>query len=540
MKNLLLLLVVMFGLKNLHSQSREEKIDKLISSYYHLNRFNGSVLVAEKGKIFFEKSYGIKNFQTREKNTNQSIYRIYSTTKSFTATVVLLLEKQGKLSLQDKLSKYFPKFPKGDSITIEQLLTHTSGIQNNVNPAETKDEETFLNFISVQPLDFSPGSKWSYSNSNYYLLGYIINKTAGMSYQQAVQKYILDPLGMTSTGFGFKDLKDKNKATGYDFLSKNNSREGVNYDYNHPHAAGAMYSTVEDLYKYEEGLKNFKILDKETLEKAQSRFHNYDYGYGWTVESIQGKTVIGHGGAGPGFLSFFSRIPQDDITVIVLSNTFDGGVPEVYKGIISLLYNHPYHLPKNVKISPEQQNRIKGLYQSADRNLYISAKDGSISYFDSKDSSGDTFFAENEKKFYVINYENDKIHFEFEAGKNGEINSLKITKNGKLIREAKKISSSFLWGAVGDSTPNGWNGPDVQLTPNSRNKNILEARNVALKPGNLKFRGNNEWAMELGINEASHLVKYGNNIKITEPGTYDIILDMTNEINPAYQVIKKQ
>lgn len=539
MKHLFLLMLVFLGCKNLYSQSREEKIDKLIRSYEHLSRFSGSVLVAEKGKIIFEKSYGIKNFQTGEKNTNQSIYRIYSTTKSFTATVVLLLDKQGKLSLQDKLSQYFPKFPKGDSITIEQLLTHTSGIQNNTNPAQTKDEETFLNFISAQPLDFSPGSKWSYSNSNYYLLGYIISKTAEMSYQQAIKKYILDPLNMTNTGFGFKDLKDKNKATGYEFLSGNNFREGVSYDYDHPHAAGAMYSTVEDLYRYEEGLKNFKILDKETLEKAQASFHNYGYGYGWTVESIQGKTVIGHGGAGPGFLSFFSRIPQDDITVIVLSNIFDGGVPEVYKGIMSLLYNHPYHLPKNVKISSEQQNRIKGLYRSADRNIYISAKDGLVSYFDSKDSSGDTFFPENEKKFYVINYENDRIYFKFEAGKNGEISSLKITKNGKLIREAKKINNSFLWGAVGDSTPNGWNGPDVKLTPNSKNKNILEARSVMLKPGELKFRANNEWALELGINDTNHLVKYGNNIKITEAGTYDIILDMTNEINPVYQVIKK-
>lgn len=538
-KNLLLLTAIIFCSKTLHCQSGTEKIEKLASAYYDIGRFNGSILVAEKGKVIFEKSYGVKNFQTQEKNTNQSIYRIYSTTKSFTATVILLLEKQGKLSLQDNLSKYFPDFKKGEHITIEQLLTHTSGIQNNTDPEQTKDEKTFLNYIAAQPLDFSPGSQWNYSNSNYYLLGYIISKTAGMSYQKAIQKYILDPLKMTGTGFGFKTLKNKNKTTGYEFLSKNNSIEALVYDYDHPHAAGAMYSTVGDLYLYEEGLKHFKILDRETLKKAQTSFKNYGYGYGWGVDMIQGKTVIGHNGAGLGFLSFFSQIPQDDISVIILSNIMDGSVSEMHKGIISLMYHLPYDIPRNIKLSSEQQHQLKGLYQSSDTHFYISVNDGLLSFFDSKDGNGTFLTAENEKKFYVVNSMGDKIYFEFEADKNGNITTLRTIKNGKLIKEAQKISPVFLWGATGDSTPGGWDGPDIPLTPSSKNKNILEARNVVLKKGEIKFRANNEWAMELGINDANQVVKHGKNIRIPEPGSYDIILDMTNEIKPAYQVIKK-
>ncbi|EJL74852.1 penicillin-binding protein, beta-lactamase class C [Chryseobacterium populi] len=127
--------------------------------------------MAEKGKIIFEKSFGIQDFQTQKKNTNQSRYRIYSTTKTFTATIILLLNEEGKLSLNDKLSKYYPDFPKGDSITIENLLTHTSGIPEGTNPEETKSEALLLKSLYGKPFAFSPGTSWGYSNPNYYLLG---------------------------------------------------------------------------------------------------------------------------------------------------------------------------------------------------------------------------------------------------------------------------------------------------------------------------------------------------------------------------------
>ncbi|MFP7655923.1 serine hydrolase [Chryseobacterium proteolyticum] len=538
MKNLLLFATILLLCQSVQSQSKKEKIEKLISAYSQLNRFNGSVLVSEKGKIIFEKSYGIKNFQTQEKNTNQSIYRIYSTTKSFTATTILLLNDMGKLSLQDKLTKYFPNFPKGDSITIEQLLTHTSGIQNNANPEDTKDEKTFINFIKAQPLDFSPGSQWNYSNSNYYLLGYIINKTAGMSYQKAIQKYILDPLKMTNTGFGFKELKNKNKTTGYEFLSKNNFREGIVYDYDHPHTAGAMYSTVEDLYKYEEGLKSYKILKKETLEKAQTPFHNYHYGYGWDMSPIKGKETVGHDGGGPGFVSRFFTIPQDNISIIILSNLRDDSLYSMTSKIVSIFYNLPYQIPTRINIDFNRLNQLKGIYNTSDSNFYISVNDGMLTLVDS-DTRNKVFFPESDRKFYTEDNDGNKIRFEFESDKDGKVNLLKITSPDGKITEAEKTSDSFSWGITGSATPNGWGGPDIKLISENKNTNILKAQNILLKPGEIKFRSNNEWVIELGINGYGKLVEHGNNIKIANEGTYDVVLDMTDETNPTYQVIKK-
>lgn len=538
LKKISFIIIILFTFKNFQSQSKEEKINQLISTYHQINRFNGSILVSKKGKIIYEKSFGIQNFQSKEKNTNQSRYRIYSTTKTFTATMILLLKEQKKLTLDDKLSKYYPDLPKGDSITIENLLTHTSGIPEGTNPEDTKDEATFLKSIYGKPLVFSPGKNWGYSNPNYYLLGYIITKVSGMPYQKAIQQYILDPLGMKNSGFYFKDLKSKNKTTGYEYLSPNNYREAVVYDYNHPHAAGAMYTTIEDLYKFEHGLKDFKILKKETLEKAQTPFRNYHYGYGWQEQKLKGKTIIGHDGGGPGFISRFLTIPEDDICIIVLSNVRDNSVFELTEKIIAVLNNQTYDLPKETGIDKKYEEFLSGLYQSKSSYLYILANDNLLSFRETNEGEGN-LFTENSKKFYIDNQNGERVFFEFEPDKNNKDTTLKIIINGKILKEAKKINNSFLWGVTGNATLNGWNGPDVKLIPNKKNKNILEAKNTHLKSGEIKFRANNEWTLDLGINDSNQLVQYGRNIKV-EAGIYDIIFETTNPIRPTYKLIKKK
>ncbi|MGN7759080.1 serine hydrolase [Chryseobacterium sp. 22532] len=537
LKYLFFVLVVLSVVK-VQGQTKEEKINTLVSTYNSLDRFNGSVLVAEKGKIIFEKSFGIQDFQTKIKNTNQSKYRIYSTTKTFTATVALLLNEEGKLSLNDKLSKYYPDFPKGDSITIENLITHTSGIPSDSGPENTKNEDVFIKSISQQPFVFSPGKGWGYSNSNYYILGYIITKASGMPYPKAIQHYILDPLGMKDTGFGFKDLKDKNKTTGYEYLSPNNYREAVVYDYDHPHAAGAMYSTVEDLYKFEEGIKAYKILKKETLKKAQTPFKTYDFGYGWHRQIIKGRTTIGHDGAGPGFISRFITIPDEDISIIVLSNLKDNSVFEMTDKIIAILSGKTYDLPKKVNIGAKYEKELTGLYQSKNSFFYILANDNMLSFKETNEGEG-ILFTESPAKFYINNQIGDRIYFEFKPDSKGKNTVLNIVIKDKIVKEAKKIDDHFLWGVTGSATANGWNGPDTKLTPTEKNENILEAKNIPLKSGQIKFRGNNEWTLDLGINDNNQLVQYGRNIDV-EPGTYDIIFNTTNPVRPTYQLIKKK
>lgn len=238
-------------------------IDDLLSSYEKINQFSGSVLVAEKGKVIFEKSYGYRNAVKKEKNTNNSKYRIYSTTKVFTTIVILKLQEQGKLSLEDKLSKYFPSYTKGDSITIRNMVSHTSGIPET---EESNNEEELLKQLLTKPLDFSVDTKWSYCNTNFYLLGYIIQKVTGQSYEEVIADMILKPFQMTHSGFHFNDLKDENKALGYEFIVGENSNEALRFKSDHPYSAGAMYSTVEDLYKLIDNLRGIinavEILNK--------------------------------------------------------------------------------------------------------------------------------------------------------------------------------------------------------------------------------------------------------------------------------------
>jgi CubicO group peptidase (beta-lactamase class C family) len=261
--NKIILLIAMLTLANSAycQDNSAKKLDELFTFYQKQNLFNGSVLIAQKGQILLNNGFGLQNAALNKKNDSKGIFQIYSITKTFTASVILKLVEDGKLSLSDKLSKFYPNYPSGDSISIEHLLTHTSGIydytRGNNMPDQT--EQSFVAFQKTKPLDFPAGSDWNYTNSGYYFLGYIIQKITGLTYEKAVAKYIFKPLKMTQSGFAFKYLVDKNKAIGYEVFSENAKKEAVIYDPPGSFAAGGIYSTVEDLYKYYNGLKGYKI-----------------------------------------------------------------------------------------------------------------------------------------------------------------------------------------------------------------------------------------------------------------------------------------
>lgn len=251
-----------------HSQAQDSTaqiLDKLVSAYAGLGKFNGSVLVAREGKILLQKGYGVKNLVDRSVNDEYSIYQVASITKSFTATVILKLVELKKLSLSDKLSKYYNEFPHGDSITIEHLLRHTSGVHNftetDTSILET-DEKRMIPFLRSLRPDFAPGAKMRYSNSGYVLLGYIIQKASGMAYWKAVRQYIFEPLKMNNSGFDFAHLVKKEKATGYATAQD----PAIITDSTVPSAAGAIYSTVSDLYNFHRGLQSFSIVPKAIMK----------------------------------------------------------------------------------------------------------------------------------------------------------------------------------------------------------------------------------------------------------------------------------
>lgn len=255
MKKIILLATVLFILISTHAQDAGSKIDSFITVYARLNQFNGTALVAKKGTILLNKGYGYRNATGKIANDEQSIFQLGSITKQFTAAVILKLQEEKKLSVSDKLSQFFPAYPKGDSITIEQLLTHTSGIYSYTNDenfmstevAKPHSREQMMALFKDKPLDFSPGSGWNYSNSGYSILGYIIEAVTKTAYETAVRKYIFTPLQMNHSGFDFTHLKNPNKTTGYFKLEAGNAQEAPIVDSSVAYAAGSIYSTTGDL-----------------------------------------------------------------------------------------------------------------------------------------------------------------------------------------------------------------------------------------------------------------------------------------------------
>ena len=426
------------------SFAQGDKLDTLMSAYAKLHKFNGAALVAKNGVILLNKGYGYRNAENRVANNEQTIFQLGSVTKQFTSAVILKLQEEKKLSVSDKLSKYFPGYPKGDSITIEHLLTHTSGIYNYTNDANfmtneiTKpaSREKIMALFKDKPLDFSPGTSWNYSNSGYSLLGYIIEAVTKKPYYQAVRKYIFTPLHMTHSGFDFTHLKKKEKATGYFSLEGKNPAIAPTVDSSVSFSAGAIYSTVGDLYLWHKALQKNTVLSKAQQEKAYTPVKN-KYGYGWGIDSIGGKRVVSHGGGIHGFITEISRVPEDDVCVILLSNASDplGGIS---KNIFAILYGKEYVLPKErivMKLPEEKLKQYEGEYE-LNKNLHviINLKDGELVAIPTGQRP-EVLYAEKEDFFFL---QSQDIQLEFTRNEKKEVDGFILHQGGQKI-PCKKI-----------------------------------------------------------------------------------------------------
>ena len=427
------------------SFAQGDKLDALIEAYAKLYKFNGSALVAKNGNILLNKGYGYRNATDKVANNEQTIFQLGSVTKQFTSAVILKLQEEKKLSVSDKLSKYFPGYPKGDSITIEQLLTHTSGIYNYTNDGKfmanevTKpsNREMMMALFKDKPLDFSPGTNWSYSNSGYSLLGYIIEAVTKQSYEQAVRKYIFTPLRMTHSGFDFTHLKSNEKAIGYFKLNDKEKEEAPIVDSSVSFSAGAIYSTTGDLYLWHEALQKNNILSREQQEKAYTPVKNR-YGYGWSIDSIEGKRRVSHGGGIHGFITTIARVPEDDICIVLLSNASNTTLGEISKSIFTILYGKEYELPKErteIKLPEEKLKEYEGEYElNKDLHVVISLKDGALVATPTGQKT-ETLYVEKEDLLFV---KSQDIQLEFTRNEKKEIDGFILHQGGAKM-PCKKI-----------------------------------------------------------------------------------------------------
>ncbi len=333
-----------------------QKLDEYLVSANKFYKFNGTVLVAQHEKILLQKSYGYKNITAHVLNDSNTIFQIGSITKQFTATVILKLQEEGRLSAQDKLSKFFPEFKYADKITLENLLTHTSGIYNYTNDIDAEDSAIVCNAVNKQlvldiifkhALNFKPGAQFQYSNSNYYLLGLIIEKVTGRSYEQNVRDIIFTPLQMTHSLFDFRHAEDTNIATGYQTLNDTNQiiASAWRWDSTVTYAAGGIFSTTGDMYKWAQAVANKKILSADSW-KAAFTPHLEHYGYGWFIDSLFGEINVAHGGGIPGFMAYLCYYPTKDVTIILLNNKgwFDDALNGINANLSAILFHQPYEL----------------------------------------------------------------------------------------------------------------------------------------------------------------------------------------------------
>ncbi len=365
LKCLLIIFLTQWSLfTNVYGQGKTEKIDNLLSTYAAYEQFNGTVLVAEKGKVIYKKGFGLANMEWDIPNQPDTKHRLGSVTKQFTAMLIMKLVEAGKLELHVPISTYLPKYPKqaADKITIHHLLEHSSGIPNFTsfrefyakNSRNHFSPEKFVKVFADSTLDFNPGEKFKYSNSGYFLLGYIIEKVSGKTYEQMLRENIFVPLKMKNTGYDHHHTILEKRASGYE-------KHGFSYvnasyiDMSIPYAAGAMYATVEDLFLWDRALHDNKLISeklKELIFKPHISTGKRSYGYGWSVgyEKIEGTdksvNVIEHGGAIDGFHTFITRIPENEHFIVLLNNTGKTYLPEINKAIRQILYDADYEKPK--------------------------------------------------------------------------------------------------------------------------------------------------------------------------------------------------
>jgi CubicO group peptidase (beta-lactamase class C family) len=427
------------------AQTKADKITELVQAYAAQNSYNGTILVTEKGNILLHKGYGYKDAAAGKLNDENTIYQLGSVTKQFTAAVILKLAAQKKLKLTDKLSMYYPGYPKGDSITIHHLLSHTSGIVNYTNNEafmskevlQPATEERMLSLFKNEPLEFSPGTKWGYSNSGYMLLGYIIKKVTKQPYEKVVRQMLLSPLKMTNSGFDYVGLKNSNKAKGYFVVDGAKSTESTYVDSSVSYAAGAMYSTTADMLKWHNGLMQNKILSRQWLEKAFTPVKN-KYGYGWAIDSADGKRITTHNGGIFGFNSSFYRIEADDICIVMLNNTGNPKLDEIAVSVLNILYNKPYKLPeakKEITLSQETLKMYEGLYEVIPQfQIVITIAEGKLM---AQATNQPTFelFAQKENYFFLKAVE---AEIEFVKNEKGEIEKLTLYQGGRKT-DAKKV-----------------------------------------------------------------------------------------------------
>lgn len=448
MKKTVFFLLILFFVSAAQAQTVTADIDKFMNEKYPVNQPGAAILVAKNDKVIFRKGYGLASLNPDKPVIPDMVFRIGSITKQFTSTAILKLAEQGKVDLKADITRYLTDFSSpGKTVTVEQLLNHTSGIKSYTSlPEAMSKKELYISpadmvkIIQAQPSDFAPNDQWLYNNSGYFLLGMIIEKASGMTYGEYVQKNLFKPTGMKSSFADDANLP-ANTAKGY---QKSGSTEFVVSDYVHPsvpYSAGAIFSTVDDLWKWNQAIFNYKLVKKESLEKAwkPTTLNNgkqVGYGYAWQFGRLGDAKVIGHGGAIDGYLTMEIYVPDQKIYVCILSNSMTVN-PEEYAyqvaEIVAGISNAKQ--PEALILTEAALDEYTGVYQISEKEDRVITRNGSQLF---SQRTGGT-------KYEIFPYEKDAFFFKdsparlsFFRNADGKIESLELKSRDFIPQRATR------------------------------------------------------------------------------------------------------
>ncbi|MBD2700021.1 serine hydrolase [Spirosoma sp. BT702] len=434
--------------------STVEKLDEYLQAVANLHRLNGTVLIAKKGEVLIQKGYGWRNEAAKIANDTSSIYQLGSITKTFTGAAILQLQAEGKLSVKDKLSKYFPDFPNADQITLDDLFAHTSGIYDYKGFLYQKEGPDKMDFtrpidknrlvarFSSKPTTGKPGDEVQYTNSGYYLLGLLIEKLTGKQFETVIRERFLTPLRLTNTGFDFINLKRPGKTVGYTYHKDSVLVAETPIDSTTGYAAGGMYSTVGDLYRWARAIQSSQFLSAADWQRSVTPIGKTMWSYGWGINKFKGNKVLAfQNGNLPGYSTFFTLMPEEDIVFVVLANVDDTSdlttLEPILRDLVFIMFGEPYQLPKNHKSITLDESVLRqyvGNYQLEPKRILSITFDKGKLFLQVTGQGKFEIFPETETDFFLKAVD---AQLTFHKQATGNVSQVVVHQNGDFV--AKRI-----------------------------------------------------------------------------------------------------
>jgi CubicO group peptidase (beta-lactamase class C family) len=400
-----------------------------------------AVGIVKDGNLVLARGYGFADLENDVPATAESVYRLGSITKQFTALAIMQLAEQGKLTVDDELTKFLPDYPTaGHKVTVHQLLNHTSGIKSYTSLKEFFKQarndfshDELLAMFKNEPFDFEPGAKWQYNNSGYYLLGMIIEKVSGQKYSAYLEDHIFKPLGMTATRYGHLRPLIRHRAMGYKLmLGQLINDDPMSMDA--PGAAGALVSNVLDLIKWHQALESGMLLKSESFEAMYRETKLPDgktqpYGYGWGLGELAGHRKLSHGGGINGFSTMIARYPSDRLAIVLLSNTAGSNMGALETHIAKLILGIDDKPIVDLPIDEARLKQIAGTYEIEGLKVELTVEEGKL-FATLPGQPKDRLKYQGDQKFVSSNNSGIRVTF---APAEGEVQGFEAETDGQKL-----------------------------------------------------------------------------------------------------------